>query len=126
MKKRLPGYGGRPPIWCRCLKPDMRRIWGAGRQKVMRATLEIPAERAPVSDLDYRYVPHNNSYLAVSRADLGAGQGGMLRAGDSREDGRGARALGAVLPTQTHRRRRPACLRRRKGTPWGSRRSTRS
>jgi hypothetical protein len=63
----------------------------------------------------------------LRRADPGVGRGGMLRAGDSREDGRGARAPRTVLPAPTtHRRRRPACRRRRKVTPWGSRRSTRS
>ena len=70
MRERVAGYGGRPPIWCWLVKPDMRGTsWGPGGVMVMRAELEIPAERVLVSDFDLWHVPLNNGYLAADRAD---------------------------------------------------------
>lgn len=69
MKERVKGYGGRAPIWCWTKKPDMRGIWGPGGVRVVRAKLEIPAERVLVSDFDLWHVPLSNGYLAVDEAD---------------------------------------------------------
>lgn len=70
MKERTECCGGRPPIWCWLKKPDMRGTsWGPGGVRVIRAELEIPPERALVSDFDLRHVPLNDGYLAVDEAD---------------------------------------------------------
>lgn len=69
MEERVEGYGGRPPIWCWLEKPDMRGIWGPGGVRVVRAALEIPAERVLVSDFELWHVPLNNNYLARSDAE---------------------------------------------------------
>ena len=73
MRERVEGYGGRPPIWYWLEKPNMRGTsWGPGGVRVVRAALEIPAERVLVSDFDLWHVPLNNGYLAVDEADDGA------------------------------------------------------
>ena len=69
MTERVKDYGGRPPIWCWTEKPDMRGIRRPGGVRVVRAELEIPAERVLVSDFDLWHVPLGNGYLAVDEAD---------------------------------------------------------
>ncbi len=70
MKKRVPGYKGRYPIWAYPFKPDMRRRhWGIGGQRVARIEFEAPEEKVLVSDYDLWHVPLNFGYLGTSEED---------------------------------------------------------
>lgn len=68
---RLRGVGGgkRYPLWFFAGKIDMRETWGPGGVRVARVEVEIPAERALVSDFNMWHLPLNNAYLAATEAE---------------------------------------------------------
>ncbi len=70
MKKSVPGYGGRPPLWFWTEKPDMRKTcWAAGGLRMVRLEVEVPEERVLVSDFLLWHTPLNGGYLGTSEAD---------------------------------------------------------
>jgi len=70
MKQRVPGYGGRPPLWFWLEKPDMRKTcWSEGGLGVIRLEVEVPEERVLVSDFLLWHTPLNGGYLGTSEAD---------------------------------------------------------
>lgn len=73
MEKRIPGYGGRYPIWCYVKKPDLRSTsFGKGGTRQVRIEFEAPDEKVLISDFGLWHVPLNNGYLGVSEVDCDA------------------------------------------------------
>lgn len=73
MEKRIPGYGGRYPVWCYVKKPDLRSTsLGEGGTRQVCIEFEAPDEKVLFSDFELWHVPLNNGYLGASEADRDA------------------------------------------------------
>lgn len=69
MREREKGTGKRYPLWFHDQKIDMRGVHGPGGRKFLRVEVEVPEERALVSDYMLWHSPLNNSLLAVTEAE---------------------------------------------------------
>ncbi|HLI50385.1 MAG TPA: DUF3841 domain-containing protein [Thermomicrobiaceae bacterium] len=76
MEERIPGYGGRFPIWAWYEpKPDLRGTHHfSGGQRAVRIEFEVPEDRVLLSHFGTWHIPLNEGYfhVACSEAELDA------------------------------------------------------